>query len=405
MWSRSSETVEARFLSSPSCFGGSPGWQRCQASEVLKLIRLWKRVNFKLTLSLRESSVLSQCLLDYPATIYHLTILFNTSEQIIKCENTFWQKPSYEKSKARRGPEWAKCSTYPLRHLWHLAPCGTWKIQVLILQCSSEHLSNFCIYGSGVWWTGGCFPWTRGCQWIAIPFHIIFDDKRCLGAGIISYLPCPLSSQEDGGIVSGRGTELGPDLFFESCFVTLKVLLLLDQLLHLDDVAAQVAVEDEGFPGGQWPFRFPRHLSLYSTVGSQDAGWRFPATSSFPTLTNLWKESCLASSSDLSSLVEQSRFLPGWGGRPSLLKLSWRPPRSPMPSAPGCRRSTSASASFLVSRSVMLSLAILNSFSFCSEMRSLTFFREICSLHWVLVVGIVSHLQDRIQSRASLTQK
>ena len=105
-----------------------------------------------------------------------------------------------------------------------------------------------------------------------IPFHIIFDHKRCLGAGIISYFPCPLSSQEDGGIVSGRGTELGPDLFFESCFVTLKVLLLLDQLLHLNDVAAQVAVEDEGFPGGQWPFRFPRHLSLYSTVGSQDAG-------------------------------------------------------------------------------------------------------------------------------------
>ena len=103
------------------------GDKRCQASEVLKLIRLWKRVNFKLTLSLRESSVLSQCLLDYPATINHLTILFNTSEQIIKCENTFWQKPSYEKSKARRGPEWAKCSTYPLRHLWHLAPCGTWK--------------------------------------------------------------------------------------------------------------------------------------------------------------------------------------------------------------------------------------------------------------------------------------
>ena len=41
---------------------------------------------------------------------------------------------------------------------------GTWhhvepeKNNVLILQCSSEHLSNFCIYGSGVWWTGGCFP-------------------------------------------------------------------------------------------------------------------------------------------------------------------------------------------------------------------------------------------------------
>merc|ERR1719151_441556 len=69
---------------------------------------------------------------------------------------------------------------------------------------------------------------------------------------IPSNLSCSLLTLPQGGkVLLDHGYPVHrPQLGLLGNYGTLKVLLPLDQLLHLDNVAAQVAVEDGGLPGG-----------------------------------------------------------------------------------------------------------------------------------------------------------